>query len=80
MGCPSGSSHWQVQPTHTDIIHDRYKAAGANATDDCGTLDTVDIAKDDALAGPNLIAEPIPPQFKPAWKPVSFPLSVNRLR
>ncbi|OSD01897.1 Clavaminate synthase-like protein [Trametes coccinea BRFM310] len=41
-----------------------YKAAGANATDENGTLDTVEfinVAKDDALAWPNKVHRDYPP-------------------
>ena len=62
-GCRLGS-HAKILHFRTDTrISRRYKAAGANATDEYGTLDTVEfinIAKDDAMAWPSIARRKYP--------------------
>lgn len=65
-GMSFGFASWQV-PSLSEYrfnkFHVRYKAAGANATDEYGTLDTVEfinIAKDDALAWPKPVRRTYP--------------------
>lgn len=57
------SCHLHDIPFEHHALHCRYKAAGANATDEYGSLDTVEfinVAKDDALAWPNVARRAYP--------------------
>ena len=62
-GCLSGSHPSNIPRTLTNELYGRYKAAGANATDEYGTMDTVEfmnVAKDDALAWPKIARRTYP--------------------